>query len=164
MAFWEGWSEQLARKLDQSFFIILSGAWQAAYQQAFRVHSLLGGDWSNLSIAESFLEENHLPKELLNRISTNVIEILPPTREELKEMILAVQSDLGLEENDQEAAREAQEIVEERKGVRGIEAYMLERWMAKQREVPVLRDLPITDLRTNEIPPSQSGDSAGSVA
>jgi hypothetical protein len=126
----QGWQ----RNLDKSFFIVLSGAWQAAYTAAYRVHSLLGGDWTNLSIADSFLDENHLPPELLNRVSTNVIEVLPPSREELAGMILRVQRDLGVEVNEREAQIAAKEIAQERKGVRAVEEFLLKRWIRKQSE------------------------------
>ena len=134
---WDHWSARLAAKLDKSFFIVLSGAWQAAYTAAFRVHSLLGGDWTNLSIADTFLEENYLPPELLNRVSTNVIEVLPPLREELAEMILRVQRDLNVEVDEQEARQAAKEIAQERKGVRAVEEFLLKRWIRKQSEPEV---------------------------
>ena len=134
VAHWDHWSERLATKLDKNFFIVLSGAWQAAYTSAYRVHSLLGGDWTNLSIADTFLEENHLPPELLNRISTNVIEVLPPSREELAGMILRVQRDLGVEVDEREAQLAAKEIAQERKGVRAVEEFLLKRWIQKQSE------------------------------
>ena len=132
VAQWDQWSARLAEKLDESFFIVLSGAWQAAYTAAYRVHSLLGGDWTNLSIADTFLEENHLPQELLNRVSTNVIEVLPPSRDELAEMILRVQKDLGVDVDETEAKQAAKEIAQERKGVRAVEELLLKRWIQKQ--------------------------------
>ena len=132
VAHWEHWSERLAKKLDKHFFIILSGAWQAAYTMAYKAHALLGGNWGNLSIADSFLDSNHLPPELLNRISTNVIEVLPPNRDELAEMILRVQRDLGICVNAAEAKTVAKEITENRKGVRAVEEYLLKKWMQKR--------------------------------
>lgn len=137
VAQWDHWSSRLAAKLEKSFFIVLSGAWQAAYTAAYRVHSLLGGDWTNLSIADTFLDENHLPQELLNRVSTNVIEVLPPSREELAQMILRVQRDLGVEVNEREAQLAAKEIAQERKGVRAVEEFLLKRWIRKQSEPQV---------------------------
>ena len=137
---WDHWSERLATKLDKSFFIVLSGAWQSAYTAAFRVHSLLGGDWTNLSIADTFLEENHLPPELLNRVSTNVIEVLPPSREELAQMIMKVQEDLGVGIDEGEAMLAAMEIVQERKGVRAVEEFLLKRWMRKQGEAATIAE------------------------
>lgn len=134
VAQWDHWSAKLATKLDKHFLIVLSGAWQAAYTAAYRVHSLLGGDWTNLSIADTFLDENHLPPELLNRVSTNVIEVLPPSREELAGMILRVQRDLGVEVNEREAQIAAKEIAQERKGVRAVEEFLLKRWIRKQSE------------------------------
>lgn len=135
-AAWEGWSARLSEKLDKRFFVILSGAWQDAYLQAFRVHELLGGDWSNLSIVDGFLDDNHLPAELLNRVSTNLIEVLPPSRGELGQMILAVQRDLNMPQNEAEAHRVADEIIADRKGMRGIESYMLRSWMLKNSPSP----------------------------
>jgi hypothetical protein len=129
---WDQWSTKLAAKLDKSFFIVLSGAWQSAYAAAFKTHQILGGDWTNLSIADSFLDENHLPQELLNRVSTNIIEVLPPSKEELAQMIMRVQEDLGLGVDEKEAMLAAMEIAQERKGVRAVEEYMLKRWMKKQ--------------------------------
>jgi hypothetical protein len=131
---WEHWSERLAKKLDKHFFIVLSGAWQAAYTMAYKAHALLGGTWGNLSIADSFLDSNHLPPELLNRISTNVIEVLPPNRDELTEMILRVQRDLDINVNAAEAKKVAKEITENRKGVRAVEEYLLKKWMKKRTQ------------------------------
>jgi len=136
---WESWSVPLAQKLDQSFFIILSGAWQSAYLAAYKAHRILGGDWTNLSIADSFLDENHLPPELLNRVSTNVIEVLPPSVDELAEMIERVQYDLGVIVDKSEAHRIAKEISQERKGVRAVEEFLLKRWMKKQEEAGGIR-------------------------
>ena len=134
VAQWDGWSVPLAEKLDRSFFIVLSGAWQAAYSAAYKTHRILGGDWTNLSIADSFLDDNHLPPELLNRVSTNVIEVLPPSKEELAEMILNVQRDLLVNVDENEARLIANEISEERKGVRAVEEFLLKKWMQKQGE------------------------------
>lgn len=76
-----------------------------------------------------FLEQNQLPAELLNCVSTSVIEVLPPTASfELAEMVLRAQKDLGVEVDPDEAQRVAKEIVYDRKGVRGIEAYILQKW------------------------------------
>lgn len=126
---WEGWTSVLAQKLDRDFFVVLSGAWQDAYLKSLHIHELLGGDWTNLSIADEFFDNNHLPPELLNRVSTNLIEVLPPSRAELSRMILSVQRDLGLPHNAGEAERIAKEIVEGRKGLRGVEEFMLRAWM-----------------------------------
>ena len=136
---WEGWSVPLAEKLDRSFFVILSGAWQAAYSAAFKNHRILGGDWTNLSIADSFMDDNHLPPELLNRVSTNIIEVLPPSVEELAAMIERVQYDLGVIVDQTEAQRIAKEIAQERKGVRAVEEFLLKRWMRQQGEVEGIR-------------------------
>lgn len=102
------------------------------YAAAYKAHVLLGGNWGNLSIADSFLNSNHLPPELLNRISTNVIEVLPPNRDELVEMILKVHRDLGVEVKAAEAKAVAKEITENRKGVRAVEEYLLKKWMKKR--------------------------------
>lgn len=131
---WEGWNDVLVEKFDSNFFIILSGAWQDSYLRAMPIHELLGGDWTNLSIADSFFDDNHLPPELLNRVSTNLIEVLPPSQSELGQMIIAVQRDLDLPPNEEEAERIAKEIVADRKGMRGVEAYMLRAWMAKEAQ------------------------------
>jgi hypothetical protein len=139
VAQWEGWSVPLTEKLDRSFFIIMSGAWQAAYSAAFKNHQILGGDWTNLSIADSFMDDNHLPTELLNRVSTNIIEVLPPSVEELAEMIERVQYDLGVMVDQTEAQRIAKEIAQERKGVRAVEEFLLKRWMRQQGEVEGIR-------------------------
>lgn len=133
---WEGWTSVLADKLDQSFFIVLAGAWQDAYLQALHVHQLLGGNWSNLSIVDGFLDDNHLPPELLNRVSTNLIEVLPPSQTELSQMIISVQRDLDIPRNVGEAQRVAREIVEDRKGMRGVEEYMLRAWMKRNSSAP----------------------------
>jgi SpoVK/Ycf46/Vps4 family AAA+-type ATPase len=139
VAQWESWSVPLAQKLDQSFFIVLSGAWQSAYLAAYKAHRILGGDWTNLSIADSFMDDNHLPPELLNRVSTNVIEVLPPSIDELAEMIERVQYDLGVMVDKSEAHRIAKEISQERKGVRAVEEFLLKRWMRHQEEAGGIR-------------------------
>jgi len=139
VAQWESWSVPLAQKLDQSFFIVLSGAWQSAYLAAYKAHRILGGDWTNLSIADSFMDDNHLPPELLNRVSTNVIEVLPPSIDELAEMIERVQYDLGVIVDPTEAQKIAKEIAQERKGVRAVEEFMLKRWMSQQEEAGGIR-------------------------
>ena len=139
VAQWDGWSITLGEKLDRSFFIILSGAWQSAYLAAYKTHRILGGDWTNLSIADSFLDDNHLPPELLNRVSTNVIEVLPPSVEELAEMIERVQYDLGVMVDQTEAQRIAKDIAQERKGVRAVEEFLLKQWMKKQGETGDIR-------------------------
>lgn len=146
VAQWDHWSIRLAAKLDKSFFIVLSGAWQSAYAAAFKLHHILGGDWTNLSIADTFLDENHLPPELLNRVSTNVIEVLPPSKEELAQMIMRVQEDLGLGVDEKEAILAAKEIAQERKGVRAVEEYMLKRWMRQQEKAVLESEARTSDL------------------
>lgn len=126
---WDGWNVALAEKLASQYFIVVAGAWQHIYQAALPAHELLGGEWSNLSILDGFLEENHLPAELLNRVSAKLIEVLAPSREELICMVKNVQRDLGIPEDDTEAQCVASEIAMERKGVRGVEAFILQKWL-----------------------------------
>jgi hypothetical protein len=63
-----------------------------------------------------------------------VIEVLPPNRDELTEMILRVQRDLEINVSAAEAKKVAKEITENRKGVRAVEEYLLKKWMAKRTE------------------------------
>ena len=128
---WSGWNRKLARKLDEKFFIIVAGAWQHAYEQAFTTHKLLGGDWSNLSIADTFLESNHLPKELLARVSAMAAEVTAPTPTELAHMLEKVREDLGFDKNPEEIKKVALEIMEDQIGVRGVEKYLLKLWVEK---------------------------------
>lgn len=129
---WEGWSVELAQKLHRDFCIVLAGAWQDAYTSAFRIHHLLGGDWSNLSVADTFLENNHLPDELLNRISSHVIEVLPPGQEEIYDRLLQVHQDLKIPWDTDNLITVAWEITQGRKGVRGVEEYLITLWLDRR--------------------------------
>jgi hypothetical protein len=129
---WEGWTAVLAEKLKRHFFLVLAGAWQQAYDDAFRAHQLLGGTWDNLSIREGFLENNLLPTELLNRVSSHLIEVLAPDSGDLIARLESVRSGLGLPEDPNGIEVAAKEIMEAQKGIRGIEEYLISQWFKTQ--------------------------------
>ncbi len=137
---WESWSEQLANKLKHDYFIVLAGAWQQAYTEAFLSHQILGGTWANLSILEGFLENNWLPTELLNRVSSHLIEILPPETSDIVSRLRSVRAGLGLPEDHAGIEKEAREIMEAQKGIRGIEEYLITEWFKTQSNCPTPGD------------------------
>ena len=137
---WEGWSEQLAIKLKHDHFIVLAGAWQQAYNEAFLSHQILGGSWANLSIREGFLDNNWLPTELLNRVSSHLIEILPPDTNDIIARLSSVRTGLGLPEDQAGIEEAAKEIMEAQKGIRGIEEYLITEWFKVQTSCPNPRD------------------------
>ena len=124
VAEWEGWNENLAGKF-RNFHIVLAGAWQEAYAAAYVPHRALGGSWCNLSIADTFLDDNWLPEELLYRICGHVIEVAPPGLSELREQIANIDAEMGFPHDPLRVEAVAKEIVEERSGYRGIEKHVV---------------------------------------
>ena len=55
-------------------------------------------------------------------------------------MIMKVQEDLGVGIDEGEAMLAAKEIVQERKGVRAVEEFLLKRWMRKQGEAATIAE------------------------
>ena len=131
---WEGWTAVLAEKLKRHFFLVLAGAFQQAYEDAFPAHQLLGGTWDNHSIKEGFLENNWLPTELLNRVSSHLIEVLAPDSGDIIARLESVRSGLGLPEDPTGIEVAAKEIMEAQKGIRGIEEYLISEWFKTQNK------------------------------
>ena len=130
---WDGWNRELAAKLASNFIFLLAGAWQEAYTSAFLPHHLLGGTWDSLSIADTFLDENWLPDELIFRVCSKVVEIAQPPTSAIRERLHAIHSELEIYADPSDIAIAASQISESRKGFRGIEEYLVERWFDIQR-------------------------------
>lgn len=136
VAEWEGWNDELAQKLRVQFHVVLAGAWQPAYSAAFQAHSALGGTWDNLSIADTFLDANWLPEEILYRINAHVVEISPPNIEQVRQQIADIDSEMGIPYDHSRVDAIAKDIVAERSGYRGIEKHIIANLILINMPVP----------------------------
>lgn len=131
--FLEGWNRDLTAKLKERVMIICAGAFQDLYEkQLGDVH--FAEQMEELKLGDKIWQQEWLPPELIFRLSPAVIEIAPPTVKEISNRIIAAHRDLGIAQpSELQLTQTAQKILVSKQNLRGVEKYILDIWIEKQR-------------------------------